>query len=257
MLPSRPPRKPAKPFPLVPLFAAGMITLGLAQLVWQWQTGLGVPTTSASSEPFNAVLDMKKRHANAHQAASRQPPRLAVPASPPLMVLKNPEGAVTLTIFADPAQASHRARLLELQNLVGRAARIELRYAPTTPTDTSIGMGLALARSRGLADAFWEQLMQSSTDTDATTSMELLGQIGIPLAELRATLTQPNPPALQTLNADLAWAAAYRNLFRDGEPMVLLEGYLIQAPLMRAQMLPTYIQRRIAGEPLLQPEDFL
>jgi hypothetical protein len=257
MLPSRPPRKAVKPFPLVPLLAAGMVTLGLAQLVWQWQAGWNTPTATPSAKPFNAVIELQKRHANAQDAATRQPPRLALPPSSPLLVLGNPEGAITLTLFADPADASHRARIAQWQRAVGRSARIELRYAPTSPAETSVGMAFAMARSRGVEREFWATLLQSNANTDATASMAALANIGIPLAELRETLTQPNPKPLQTLNADLAWVAAHRDVFRKGEPLMLLEGYLIQAPLMRDDLLGTYIQRRLVGENLVQPEDFL
>lgn len=257
MLPSRPPRKPSKPFPLVPLLAAGMVTLGLAQLVWQWQVGWNAPTATPGAKPFNAMVEMQKRHASAKDAATRQPPRLELPPAPPLMVFGNTEGAITLTVFADPADATHRVRIVQWQRLVGDTVRIELRYAPTIVNETSVGMAFAVARSRGLENKFWATLMQSNTNTEAQTSMAALAKIGIPLAELRETLTEPNPKPLQTLNADLAWGAAHRDVFRKGEPLMLLEGYLIQAPLMRDTLLKTYIQRRLNGEPLVQPEDFL
>jgi hypothetical protein len=247
-----------KPFPVVPLLAAGLIVAGLGQLAWwawqnQYPNANSHTTVKPAANPFSAVIELKQRHASAKLAATQQPQQLVMPATPPLMVLGNPTGPVTLTAFIDPSQLSHRRALNTWLTMGAERTRLELRFVPTTANNLSAGLMFAVARQRNQTAALWQQLATMPKDLDTPMMMEIMAQNGVSLKELRALLSQPNPAPLQSLQPDIAWARANQIT----PPTLLMDGYRVALPLLNPARLNTYISRRLKGEALVQPSDFL
>lgn len=237
--------------------------VGGLQLFLYWQSGWERAAMPPALQPFETLIAQQKKTVNAQEAATRQPPRLVLPDSMPLISLGNPNGEVLLTVFADPSLATHRAAIQKWLHLASPYSRLEVRFAATASATNDIDSGMAsgilfaFARSKGLEGKVWQALQASGRDATTTEMMTLLAKLGVSLNELRSILSQPNPAPMKSLQPDIAWAAAHRTLFTDAAPVLLLEGYVVQPPLMTPERLGDYIQRRLKGEDLVQAEDFL
>ena len=253
--PSSPAPRP-RAFPLLPLAAGFLILLGLAQLVaWGWQSWRGIAPAEAArvGNPFGAIVDVQRRHAAARTVAERQPQRVELPTVAPLVTLGQRDSSVVLTVLLDFSLAAQRKQVREWLKPLSQELRVDVYYLPAEPNAMAPGLVLALAKQNGKMPALWRQLQGSVVDEDITRLLERTAELGVPLETLRAGLSANPPRDLNQLEPVLRWAAQHGLQ----SPLVLVDGFVVQAPVMRPELLKTYSQRRQTGEAIVQPEDYI
>ncbi len=220
---------------------------------WAYQANLpAAEAPSTAGNPFNALIDLRQRHAAAKEILVRTPRQVELPSSPPLQVLGDTEGRVTLTLLLDPANAKHRQQLAQWLELRRRGIRTELRFVPAGESMVgSVVWQLALKYNK--TAVLWEALNAARADLDDTALLGLLAAQGVELTEIRAALADPNSSLL--INAQLAADWADRNGLQG--PVALLDGLVVDGQVLQPQLLGLYLQRRLNNEALVQIDDYL
>ncbi|MCA3244132.1 MAG: hypothetical protein INF43_02360 [Alphaproteobacteria bacterium] len=242
--------------PVVPLAAASLVLMAVS-LCGMWlydflQTPSPVTVAQPAANPFSALVDLRQRHAQAQELTQREPRQVTLPNTPPLQVLGNSQGRVTLTLLIDPASAASRRQLAGWLALSLPDVRVELRYAPA---DASLagGVVLQLAQRFGKAPLLWQALQEQRDDLDDTTLLALLAARGIALTELRDALADVNSPLLRNAQAAAAWAK--QNSLTP--PLALVDNLVVDGTVLQPALLDVYLQRRLAGEALIRADDYL
>jgi hypothetical protein len=247
------------PLPLLPILAASLIIIAAAML-GRWLYGFNqqpVPVQAAQGNPFAALIDLRQRHAIATTMLQRQPRQIELPASPPLQVLGDPQGRVTLTLLFDPANAAHRQKLKTWLELSGRNVRVELRFAPVETEERSGSPAGSvvwqLAARFNKTAALWQVLQASRADFTETELLALLAAQGVELAEIRRELTATTSPLIRNAQMAADWA----DLNGLQSPLALIDGLVVDGQVLQPELLSTYLQRRLNGEDLVQVDDYL
>jgi hypothetical protein len=247
------------PLPLLPILAASLIIIGGAML-GRWLYTLNqqtVPVQAAQGNPFAALIDLRQRHAIATTMLQRQPRQVELPASPPLQVLGDPQGRVTLTLLFDPVNAAHRQQLTNWLELSGRNVRVELRFTPAQENESSGSLAGSvvwqLAARFNKTTSLWQALQASQINLTETELLALLAAQGIELGQIRNELTAANSPLIRNAQAAATWA----ELNGLNAPMALIDGLVVDGQVLQPELLATYLQRRLAGEDLVQVDDYL
>jgi hypothetical protein len=220
-----------KPFPLLPLAAAFLLLVGVAQIIaWGVQAFKGPEAARAPQvgNPFGAMAGVQQRHAAARKVAEFKLQRVAIPAGPPLATLGSAEGPVLLTLLLDPSKANQRRQMQKWLAPLPKGVKIEVRYAPANSGSVGAGVLFKIAQDEGRMPTLWRALFARPDDVDETTLLTLMAQQGADLNALRTLLSQPTPAPMAALQPTLAWLAAHRL----ASPMVLLDGFVVNSPAM-------------------------
>lgn len=242
--------------PVVPLAAASLMLMAFSLCgVWlyDWLQAPSTPTaTQQSANPFNALVDLRERRAQAQELVKREPRQVSLPNTPPLQVLGNSQGRVTLTLLIDPASAASRRQLANWLELTLPEVRVELRYAPAG-SSLAGGVVLQLAQRFGKAPLLWQALQEQREDLDDTTLLALLAARGVGLTELRDALADVNSPLLRNAQAAATWARQNSLI----PPLALVDNLVVDGVVLQPALLDVYLQRRAANETLIRADDYL
>lgn len=258
MPPLRP--RPSQQIPLLPMAAAVLLLLALAQLgAWVW--GYLQRPAEAKGEvrevldrenPFN---NLRRIHPKvvAEKMETLKPRKVVVATLESNLQFGMPTSDVVLTILTDPSCGECRAQVREMLVQLPTGVKVVMKFWPQNPLRQTPGMLLELARREGVAAAYLKEIEKTRGDLDDAALLGLLERAGVSLEKQRAALTDEKQKLGQTLQQDIQTAA---DLQLPPPPVFILNGYVLDGTALLPGKVGEYVARLKAHQPLVQGSDY-
>lgn len=202
---------PARPqaVPFLPLLAAICLLLAGVQVYAWWAQTTAMPLEALwnrlthgvslqpawmqEKPPSRRTTPQVMERAYTAEPWPQEPVRLALTLRPGDVVLGDPAGRPTVTLFTNPACGACRVAMQDkIARLTQPHVRVVVRFWPTageqTPTPTG-GLVMALAHAGGVQSRFWKALMAAKGNLTESDLLTLLDQSGLSFEKQRALLT--------------------------------------------------------------------
>ena len=259
--------------PIILLLAIGLfISIGLqvGTFVAQWldvgeedATAAKTPISQRRS-PTGGFDNIERIHSKTRIIEERLRQRVPRPIATPMPVAPHNlstgpfDARVTLTIFNDPACPRCLAQAEDvLATIDTRKVRVVHKFFPADAQDFRGGnQHGGIFQQLALKYNVWPQLAQElqtrQNAPDLEEWVEMFGQLGVPLRQVRQDLRTDSPVIMRNLERDRELA---QTALVDSIPTFYINDFLIDGKLLDLGMLQRSIARLEAGTPVLIADD--